>query len=104
MTEWGVNRYNINGNKDGIAFFDQSLHDSAWDGSYYWTLTDENIIKCGDISAWLSLTEEAENNFNPRTSSYRGLWFDGQYSWTAESIDGVLGHIYQFKYRGTLIS
>jgi hypothetical protein len=104
VTEWDLNRYDINGNKDGMASFDQSVHGSAWDGSYYWTLTEENTIKCWDISAWPTLIEVPENNFKPPTSSCRGLWFDGEYFWSAESIDGILGHIFQFNYRGMVIN
>jgi len=104
LTEWDLNRYDINGNKDGTASFDQSVHGGAWDGSYYWTLTDENQIKCWNISTWPTVTEVSENNFSPPTSSCRGLWFDGEYFWTAESKDGILGQIYQFNHRGTVIN
>jgi hypothetical protein len=104
VTEWDLNRYDINGNKDGMASFDESVHGGAWDGSYYWTLTDGGIIKCWDISNWPTLTEVSENNFSPPTANCRGLWYDGQYFWTAESIDGILGHIYQFNHRGTVIN
>jgi hypothetical protein len=104
LTEWDLNRYDINGNKDGTASFDQSVHGGAWDGSYYWTLTDENQIKCWNISTWPTVTEVPENNFSPPTSSCRGLWFDGEYFWTAESKDGILGQIYQFNHRGMVVN
>jgi hypothetical protein len=79
------------------------VHGGAWDGSYYWTLTDENLVKCWDVSAWPSVTEVPENAFTPPTPDCCGLWFDGQYFWTAESKDGTLGNIYTFNYTGTII-
>jgi hypothetical protein len=33
----------------------------------------------------------------------RGLWFDGEYFWTTESIDAALGNIYRFDRDGTII-
>jgi hypothetical protein len=104
LNEWDLNRYDINGNKDGTASFDESVHGGAWDGDYYWTLTDGNLIKCWDVSAWPSVTEVPENAFAPPTSQCRGLWFDGEYFWTAESIDGISGHIYQFNHLGIVIN
>jgi len=104
LNEWDLNRYDINGNKDGTASFDESVHGGAWDGDYYWTLTDANLIKCWDISTWPSLTEVPENAFAPPTPDCRGLWFDGLYFWTAESIEGTLGYIYQFNHRGAVIN
>ncbi len=104
LTEWDLNRYDVNGNKDGTASFDQSVFGGAWDGSYYWTLTDENQIKCWDISGWPAVAEVPQNSFPPPTPNCRGLWFDGEYFWTAESIDGMLGQIYQFSSRGTIIN
>ncbi|MGB7060975.1 MAG: dockerin type I repeat-containing protein [Candidatus Zixiibacteriota bacterium] len=104
LNEWDLNRYDINGNKDGMVSFDEAVHGGAWDGDCYWTLTDANLIKCWDVSAWPSVTEVPENAFAPPTSECRGLWFDGEYFWTAESIDGILGHIYQFNHRGAVIN
>jgi len=104
VVEWDINRYDINGTKDGTASFDKDVMGSAWDGSYYWTLTDENNIKCWDISNWPTIIELSENDFTPPTEYCRGLWFDGEYFWTAESIDESLGYIYQFDYTGTVIN
>jgi hypothetical protein len=103
VTEWDLNRYDINGNKDGTASFDEDVMGGAWNGLYYWTLNDTNEIQCWDLSSWPTLTEVPSNNFAPPTSACRGLWFDGQYFWTAESFDGYLGNIYQFDYSGSII-
>jgi hypothetical protein len=103
LTEWDLNRYDVEGDKDGTASFDYSVHGGAWDGSYYWTLTDGNQIKCWDLSSWPNVSPAPENDFAPPTSSCRGLWFDGQYFWTAESKDGVLGQIYRFDHTGEII-
>jgi len=103
VTEWDLNRYDINGNFDGRASFDEDVMGSAWDGRYLWMLNDVNQIKCWNVSRWPSLTEVPGNMFAPPTAQCRGLWFDGHYFWTAESIDGVLGKIYQFDYDGTVV-
>lgn len=103
VTEWDLNRYDINGNKNGTASFDEDVMGGAWDGTYYWTLNDMNEIKCWDISTWPTITEVSANNFTPPTPDCRGLWFDRQYFWTSESIESTLGHIYKFDYTGTVI-
>ena len=104
VTEWDLNRYDINGNKDGTASFDEYVLGSAWDGTYYWTLNDENQIKCWDLSNWPTIIEVPGNAFSPPTPNCRGLWFDGLYFWTTESIEGTLGYIYKFNYAGEVIS
>lgn len=103
VTEWDLNRYDIDGNKDGMASFDEDVYGGAWDGVYYWTLTDEAVIKCWDISAWPTLVELPANAFAPPTPACCGLWFDGRYFWSAENIDGQLGYIYQFDYNGKVL-
>jgi hypothetical protein len=103
VTEWNLNRYDINGNKDGTASFDEDVMGGAWDGVYYWTLNDTNEVKCWDLSGWPTVTEVPSNNFTPPTSACRGLWFDGEYFWSAENFDGYLGNIYQFDYFGSIV-
>jgi hypothetical protein len=103
LNEWDLNRYELDGTKDGMASFDESVAGAAWDGTYYWTLNDEeNLIKCWDVSGWPSIVEVPPNAFTPPTPFCRGLWFDGQYFWTAESIEDTLGHIYRFDYDGQI--
>jgi hypothetical protein len=103
LNEWDLNRYEVTGEKDGTASFDESVYGGAWDGSYYWTLTDETEIKCWDVSTWPTVLEISENSFSPPTSACRGLWFDGQHFWTAEGTDGFLGDIFCFDHDGTVI-
>ncbi len=102
LTEWSLNRYDINGNWQGSTSFDD-VFGGAWDGSFYWTLTDEAEIKCWDITLWPNLFEITTNNFAPPSADCRGLWFDGEYFWTAESVDGALGKIYRFDHNGFVI-
>lgn len=104
VTEWDLNRYDSNGNKDGTASFDEDVMGGAWDGIYYWTLNDTNEVKCWDLSGWPNVTEVPANNFTPPTPACRGLWFDGQYFWTAENYDGYPGTIYQFDQNGSIIA
>jgi hypothetical protein len=104
LDEWDLNRYDINGNKMGTASLDEFIGGAAWDGTYYWTLDDENHVKCWDLSNWPTLNQITENNFIPPSPNCRGLWFDGQYFWTAESFEDALGYIYQFDYDGTIIN
>jgi len=101
LNEWDMNRYDMNGDKFGTASFDQSVQGSCWDNEYLWTM-DEGDITCWDISEWPNLVEVTSNNFSAPTSYCRGLWFDGQYFWTAESKES-LGYIYKFDYEDNII-
>jgi hypothetical protein len=103
VDEWDLNRYELDGTKDGTASFDGDVFGSAWDGSYFWKLDDTNVVECWDISGWPSVVQVPANNFTPPSPACRGLWFDGEYFWSAESLDG-LGYIYQFDYSGNVIN
>ncbi len=103
VTEWDLNRYDINGNKDGTASFDEDVFGSAWDGQYLWMLNENNQIKCWDVALWPNIIEITSNAFSPPSSTCRGLWFDGTYFWSTEGLDGSLGYIYQFDYSGQVI-
>ena len=102
VDEWDLNRYDINGGYNGTASFDETVYGSAWDGNYLWTLGDENIIKCWDITNWPVIVAIPDSNFSPPTDSCRGLWYDGEYFWTAESGSNV-GKIYRFGRNGNII-
>ncbi len=101
LNEWDMNRYDINGNKFGTASFDQTVQSSCWDGGYLWTL-DDGMISCWDISDWPNLVQITANTFSAPTTDCRGLWFDGEYFWSAESKEN-LGYIYKFDYEGNII-
>jgi len=102
--EWSLNRYELDGTWAGSASLPETVRGSAWDGTYYWTLNSDGEIRCWDLSAWPTITEIPENAFVPPSSACRGLWFDGEYFWTAESIEDTLGHIYQFDNTGTIVN
>jgi hypothetical protein len=104
VDEWDLNRYDINGNYAGTASFDETVFGAAWDGDYYWMLDDNNQVRCWNISQWPTLTEILAHAFTAPDTACRGLWFDGEYFWTAQSLDGVLGSIYKFDYTGTVVS
>ncbi len=103
VDEWDLNRYEIDGTKDGTASFAEAVYGSAWDGSYLWTLGDENVVKCWDVSGWPAVVRVAENDFTPPTPACRGLSFEGEAFWSAESIDGALGWIYSFDHDGAVL-
>ena len=103
LDEWDMNRYFLNGDKDGVASFDEDVFGLAWDGANLWMQNNANIIKCYDVSTWPTLTELPDSAFTPPSPNCRGLWYDGTYFWTAESTDGVLGRIYKFDKEGNVI-
>lgn len=100
--EWSLNRYTLDGTFAGSASVDETIRGSAWDGVHYWTLSDEGELKRWDLSGWPTITE-VPGDFAPPTSTCRGLWHDGQHFWTAERIDGVIGHIYRFQPNGMIV-
>jgi hypothetical protein len=102
VDEWDLNRYDINGDYAGTASFDENVLGCAWDGQYLWTLDDTDIVKCWDLSGWPTVTQVPGNNFNPPSPQCRGLYFDGEYFWSAESGDSP-GLIYKFDYSGKMI-
>ena len=77
--EWDLNRYDSEGNFAGRASFDEYVLGSTWASGYLWTLDDQNVVKCWDLSGWPTVTEVVANAFTPPSPSCRGLWFDGLY-------------------------
>jgi hypothetical protein len=103
LDEWDMNRYSINGSYNGTAGFDEYVLGCAWDGSHMFTLDDNNLIKAWDTWSWPTITAVPELNFVPPSPDCRGLWFDGEYFWSAESKESTLGYIYKFDYDGAVI-
>ncbi len=102
VDEWDLNRYEIDGSGGGMASFDETVYGAAWDGTHYWTLGDEDVVKCWDISGWPALVAVPDLDFTPPSPVCHGLWFDGEYFWSAEGVDGELGYIYQFDDEGAV--
>jgi hypothetical protein len=102
VDEWDLNRYDIDGNYAGTAAFDEYVLGCAWDGHYFWTLDDNNLIKCWDLSGWPTVTPVPGNNFTPPSPQCRGLYFDGEYFWSAESGE-TPGLIYRFNHDGKVV-
>jgi len=103
VKEWSMNRYDINGVNHGSASFSGTVLGATFHDDYYWMLGNENVIKCYDFSSWPTLVEVPGNNFTPPSSHCRGLWHDGEYFWTAESIESQLGKIYKFDLQGQVV-
>jgi hypothetical protein len=103
VTEWDLNRYDINGVKDGTASFDQTVFGGAWDGQYLRTLGEDSLVRAWDVSNWPSVEVVPEESVVPPSGSCRGLWYDGEFFWTAESKDGELGQIYRFDRDGVVV-
>lgn len=98
-----INRYDIYGNFQGSANFDETVYGAAWDGVFYWILNDNNQIKCYDISNWPTIIEGPLPTITPPNTECRGLFFDGVYFWTAEYNSSAVGSIYQFDYYENII-
>lgn len=102
VDEWDLNRYTIDGFKDGTASFDGDVFGCAWDGDYLWTLDDTGIAQCWDIAGWPSVVHVAGNDISVPSTDCRGLFFDGEYFWSAESLEGTPGRIYRFDHDGSV--
>jgi len=98
-----LNRYDMFGNFQGTANFNETVYGAAWDGVFYWVLTDNNQIKCYDLSNWPNIIEGPFPTITPPSQECRGLFFDGAYFWTAEYFSSSLGNIYQFDYNQNIV-
>ena len=67
VDEWDLNRYHLNGIKEGTASFNESVMGQAWDGTYMWTLNDTGEIRCWDISTWPTISPRSRAT--PRRSN-----------------------------------
>ncbi len=103
VNEWDLNRYDITGQKDGTADFDEDVMGATFANGWYWMLNNENEIKCWDFDAWPDLLEIPAQHFLPPTPDCRGLWYDGEYFWTAESVENNIGKIYRFDFDGQVL-
>ncbi|MCP3903829.1 MAG: hypothetical protein GY715_09360 [Planctomycetes bacterium] len=103
VKEWDLNRYELDGTYAGTASCDEFIAGGAYDGRYYWTLNDENLVRCWDLSTWPTMTEIVLNQFAPPSPACRGLWYDGSHFWSAENVEGALGWIYRFDAHGQVV-
>jgi len=103
LDELSLHRYRFDGTYDSTASFDEVVMGSAWDGEHLWTMDGDGHISCFDISAWPNVVAVPANDLSAPSPDCRGLWFDGEHFWTAESIDGSPGWIYRFDHGGTVV-
>lgn len=103
VKEWSMNRYDISGNSYGSASFAHSVYGATFKDGYYWMIGNENLVRCYDFSGWPNLVEIPGNQFFPPSADCRGLWYDGENFWTAESVENQLGKIYKFDQQGQVV-
>jgi len=104
LEEWDMNRYTIDGSKDGTAGFTGDVFGSAWDGEHLFTLDDSGVAEAWDVSGWPSLARAPGSDVPVPSYACRGLFFDGDHFWSAESREDTLGQIYRFAENGTVVS
>jgi hypothetical protein len=102
LDEASLHRYLFDGTYDSTASFDEEVLGSAWDGEFLWTMDGNGQVSCFDLSAWPTVVAVPGNDFSAPSGDCRGLWFDGEHFWSAESLDGSLGWIYRFDHVGTV--
>lgn len=103
VTEWDMNRYFPDGTKESSAGFDFDVYGSCFGSGFLWTLNEDGVIRCWDIKDWPDLEEVEWSAFSPPADSCRGLWYDGEYFWTAQALPSSAGKIYRFDGTGAVI-
>ena len=104
VTEWDMNRYLPDGTKDSSTGYDGTILGSTYFNERLYTLTEDTLIQCWDISQWPEMTLDPASVITPPTPDCRGLSNDGEYFWTAESKEDQFGLIYCFNTTGTIIT
>ncbi|MCD4707489.1 MAG: hypothetical protein K8S62_07100 [Candidatus Sabulitectum sp.] len=104
VTEWDMNRYMPDGTKDSSTGYDGTILGSTFCYDRLYTLTEDTLIQCWDISGWPTMVLDEPGTITPPTEYCRGLSFDGENFWTAESKEGQLGSIICFDQTGAVIT
>ncbi|MCD4847927.1 MAG: hypothetical protein K8R76_07035 [Candidatus Aegiribacteria sp.] len=93
----------MDGTKDSSTSYDGYVYGSTYLNDRLYTLTEDNLIQCWDISQWPDMILYPPSMITPPTPECRGLSHDGEHFWTAESKDQA-GFIYCFNTEGTIIT
>jgi len=104
LDEFNLRRYRFDGTFDSSTSFSENVMGSAWDGDFLWTMDGGGQVSCFDVSAWPNVVAVPANDFAAPSSDCRGLWFDGEHYWSAESIEDSLGWIYKFDHSGAVVT
>lgn len=104
VTEWDMNRYLPDGTGGSTASFDLDVLGSTWADERLWTLNDDGLIRAWDVSEWPDMVQDTSLTFEPPSPDCRGLSHDGEYFWTAESIESQTGFIYCFNTIGMVVA
>lgn len=104
VTEWNMNRYLPDGSGGSTASFDLDVLGSTWADGRLWTLNDDGLIRAWDVSGWPEMSQDTSLTFEPPSPDCRGLSHDGEYFWTAESIESQTGYIYRFNSIGMVVT
>ncbi len=104
VTEWDMNRYLPDGTKDSSTGYNGTIFGSTFCNNRLYTLTEDTLIQCWDISGWPDMVLDEGGSITPPTPYCRGLSFDGDNFWTAESKEDQLGSIICFDSTGAIVT